>query len=85
MLHLVGDTDYQLIAYLGLRRVDGVGRELQHAFRLPAQRCDAEGGEIFLEMDDLKVLVEIDQIQGDEDAERMDSAGKAPTRCLRRP
>src|SRR6266702_4818224 len=37
MLHLLGDADHELIARLSLRRIDGVGRQLQHTFGLRFQ------------------------------------------------
>src|SRR5260370_40107524 len=52
MLHLLGDADHELISRLGLRRIDGVGRQLQHTFGLRFKGCDSKCRKIVDEMND---------------------------------
>jgi hypothetical protein len=66
-------ADDQLITWLGLRRIDRMGRQLKYACCLNPQRRNPESGEMLDNVDDAMVLVQVDQIKGKENAQCMNS------------
>src|ERR1700677_576270 len=63
MLHLFRNADHQLISRLRLRKIDGVGRQLQPAFCLCFQGPDTKRRKIFDEVNDPVVLVKVNQVE----------------------
>jgi hypothetical protein len=70
---LLDRADDQLIARLGLRRIDRMSRQLKHTCRLNPQRRNPESGEMLDNMDDPMILIQVDQIKGKEDSQCMNS------------
>src|SRR6185437_13837004 len=68
-------ADDQLIARLGLRRVDGVGGQLEHAGGLNPQGGDTEVGKMLNGVQDFVLLVEVNQVEREEDSKGMDALG----------
>src|SRR6201998_1353797 len=73
-LHLLGRTNQQHVSRLCLRRIDGVGGQLQYARSLYLQGSDTERREILDNFDDLIIVVQVDQVEGEEHPERMNAA-----------
>jgi hypothetical protein len=66
-------ADDQLIAWLGLGRIDRVGRQLKHAGCLDPQWRDAEPGKMLDDMYDPVVLIQVDQVEREEHTQCMNS------------
>src|SRR5205823_8809892 len=73
LLHLFRRANQQLIANLGLRRVDRAGTQLQYARSPQAERSDSKRAKRFHQMYDAMVGIQIDQVGGEEDAQTVNS------------
>jgi len=75
MLNFSRRTDHQLIAGLGVGRVNCVCRQFQYTCSLPSQGSDPKPGERFDHVNDSIGIIQINQVERKEYAESMDSSG----------
>ena len=84
-LHLLSRADQQLVSWLSLRCIDGVRRQFQHTCGLRLQGRNTESREMLDDVDYLLVIIHIDQIQREQHAHGMNSAGRHDPESLINP
>ncbi len=74
LLHLLGNADQKLVPYLGLRRINSVGGQFQHTFRVRSQRRNAKGRKMLHQMNHSMLLIQINQVERNQHSQRVNPA-----------